>query len=832
MNQLFPINISLGASNKGIIQLGSIGGNASTSSKSGLNIPWDDDQDSINVFNMLRWSRCISDFKGRDTELMSLKKWVNSNKHISIQFLIGDGGTGKTRLAAQFAQKMREKGWSSGFVSLKNECNVSLDESKGVLIVIDYPEEHPDLVETLMNYLADFDTDGKLRVLFVTRHSKEKWINMLRDSHVSNRTEDDPITLENIEPDYLFVIYCSVLKKVCKLINTKYVKPDKGKFVDWFSKTEDVHITRVLFIVGAAINNAKSGNVNKLDYKSIEIVDALVERELTRLRVYAGSQKIKNKDIFSILLAMATISGFAPIDTIRKWVKNEDLNLKLKPDQDIEHILDDSKLLKEEEFTVGEESRRLRFLPALEPDIVGSYFVVKVLQEKGELAPERVWSAFSEINLSIALYRYERIDHDIKILLHEAVDEEKYIMDKLVLSNWLRESVKGNCDRCSKVEEVFNDFNLSQCCLPAAFEVYETLSANCEDDVRQAFYAGTLANIYGNMGINDIALQKILAVSDIYRRLYGKSPDEHVENFIASLINKSRYLSAFGDNPGALEAIKEAVDVLRRLSIENPARFESDLSMSLNNLSYILSNLGEYDCALKNSKEAVKLCRRLSEGNPVLFEADLSSCLTNLSRALSLTDDDQSALETIKEAVEIRRHLSKNNPARFEQDLALDLNSMSVSLANLGDNVCALEAIKEAVQIYRRLSVDNPARFEPDLADSLHNMSTMLPNVGDNPGALEVIREAVDIYHRLSEENPARFEPDLAKSYVAWGWILLTMDEFEEAVGVLFNGIQIIQPYAKKYPGSPSEGVLNLLISEHKRAAEAAGIEIPTEDEK
>ena len=109
------------------------------------------------------------------TELGELISWLVSERHIAVQLLTGEGGTGKTRLALRLAEKASEIGWRSQWVSLGTEhgaVGAARDAGEPVLLVVDYAETRSGLQGLLYDVLND--TPGPdMRVLLVVRSAGE-----------------------------------------------------------------------------------------------------------------------------------------------------------------------------------------------------------------------------------------------------------------------------------------------------------------------------------------------------------------------------------------------------------------------------------------------------------------------------------------------------------------------------------------------------------------------------------------------------------------------------------------------------------------------------------
>jgi tetratricopeptide (TPR) repeat protein len=798
-----------------------------------LNVPWDSDNNNTDIFSLMHWKRKLSIFRGRDEEMKILDDWANDGRKVSIKFIIGDGGSGKTRLAAEFAQYMIEaKGWSAGFVNLNVERNYST-KNNGVLLLIDYPEQYPDAVRHLLHTLDSYTQNRKLRILFITRSGINSWSDMIIDSGVQNMLSETQLPLDRLNPDAALEVYKSTTENVLKIFGE-----DQGIEIseDLIRKWLDAAPlnNRALYIVGAALKYALDPKIHDVTFSVAEIIDSLVERELTRLRISArhfrDTHDVSDEWAFAKLLAMATFAGEISIETVIDWANREEMELGFDEVKKIRPLLKKAHLTEE--------------------NVIRAH---KVFNESDHIAPEMLWNAL-ELNLEDNLKRFERIDYDVSRLIYEAGNKaSNLIKGEKHFPNWLKSAVEKDKARCLILEVPLYQVLIPQSLLPTAISVYEKLLEGEKEKTKHFSLLSALSNFYSYDGNNPEALKTISKAVIIERLLVKENPAEFESNLATGLNNMSVFLSFKGDNTGALKAISEAVEIRRRLATDNSTRFEPDLAMSLNNMSNWLSNVGDNAGALEAIREAVKIRRRLASDNPVRFEPDLASSLNNISNELHTTGDNAGALKAIWEAVEIFRRLAERNPARYESSLAQCLNSMSSVLSYRGDNAGALEAIKEAVDVYRRLSEenparfefdlamslnnmsnrlscfannegtlkpmreavdiyrrlasDNPARFDPNLATCLNNMSNWLSNVGDKAGALEAIMEAVKIRRRLVLDNPVRFKPDLAQSLGVWGDLLLKEEKIEVAIQKITEAIELAKPYAEEYPKHQADRV-------------------------
>ena len=140
-----------------------------------LSIPWQSLQDAPSQFSLLSWHTKISKFSGRDAEIGELTAWAYSSQNVSVKFVTGDGGVGKSRLAAEFAERLQKSDWSAGFVNLNSPLTFKMKRD-GTLLVIDYPEENRAAVEEFLRSLTFIGSPGRMRVLFLSRRARQRLV--------------------------------------------------------------------------------------------------------------------------------------------------------------------------------------------------------------------------------------------------------------------------------------------------------------------------------------------------------------------------------------------------------------------------------------------------------------------------------------------------------------------------------------------------------------------------------------------------------------------------------------------------------------------------------
>ena len=691
----------------------------------------------------LEWRTRASPLLGRDKERDELLVWAQQDEPgVLARFVTGEGGVGKTRLAAEVAKRLggKKHEWAAGFADLRKPEFYGTKKA-GTLILVDYPEERREGVRGLLENLSRTECDEKIRLLFLSRRGWDHWEQDIVRAKAIACFDAPVMELAPLPPPSAYMVFRETQKKYAKIKKIEPRQATEAEFEEWLAREDTGAHNRPLFIAAAALYSVIEPETPVIRLAGKEIIHGLVQRELGRMADESRAAGLANDQCLSRLAAFAAVRDGLDTNAIRALAQRG-LELGLpSPSRVVDGINKTGRLV---------DGR----FPPPRPDIIGACLVVEVFKDNPDMAPEWLWAGIED-DVSAGLERLGRLSHDAEIVLG---------LHKHRLRDWLALVFTNEPERSHKAGPFVEDVRLPIGLVPAAVAIWQSLLNVTKGDAARAMLLNNLSVDLRQLGDGTGALAAGREAVDIYRRLAKANPARFEPNLAMSLNTLSNRLSEAGDGAGALAAIREAVEIRRRLAAANPARFEPDLALSLNNLSNSLSEAGDGAGALAAIREAVEIRRRLAAANPARFEPDLALSLNNLSNSLSEAGDGAGALAAIREAVEIYDRLAKASPARFEPDLATSFNNLSADLSAAGDGTGALAAIREAVKIYRRLAAASPARFEPELATGLNNLSADLSAAGDGAGALAAIREAVEIRRRLAAANPARFEPNLAMS--------------------------------------------------------------------
>jgi hypothetical protein len=696
------------------------------------------------ISRLLRWNyELVRTLHGRADDVRAIIEWVESDDpQILLRFVEGEGGAGKTRLAAEVARKLRECGWAAGFLGRAGSI-IHAPSERGLLLIIDYPEEQPQRIDALIGAIRDHRKPGyKLRFLLLTRRSFEAWKDTV--APIRDLCGQHPIAhLGSLPPDAARLLIDEAVARLSKLLGHE-VQPNLAALNSWLERDEIHRLS--LYATAAAVHFVLIPTVT-FDLSAPAILSELVEREMQRIR--AASEAVGlGRDALPRFLALAALTGAISVAGIRRLADPQLEITQCPPTQIIDRIA-------ALPWWDGER----QCLPSLAPDPLAAAFSSRVFDDRPDIAPNWLYPAMEDRVDAEFAGTFGRVVHD---------------MDRLRLAGpspvpgWLERMVGSDPGRAAAFRALcfHGHLPLPHRLAGLAAKVGVALAATNEvasnDEVLSAVLNNASVNL-AEAGRGHEALVAARRAAQLYERLAAGDPAQFELGLTRALTNLANRLGEAGDHPAALATDRRAIEIRERLAQRDPARFEPGLALSLNNVAGRLRDAGDGAAALSAAQRATEIYERLAAGDPASFEPGLAMSLSNLATALSGAREDAEAVATAQRAVEIEERLVATSPAQFEPDLAMSLSNLSTVLLQAGEHAAALAAARRAVEIHERLAAGNPARFEPELARGLANLATALSRAGQGAAALAAGRQALEIYERLSAGNPARFEPDLAK---------------------------------------------------------------------
>lgn len=812
-----------------------------------LRVPWNPvaSIENPSPSQLLTWHGRLTPLLGRTPELAALQRWVDTSANVSVWILAGEGGIGKTRLAAEFAEALIAKKWSAGFVDLarfNDAASLTLDAR--TLLLVDYPEERPDQLARLFDLLKRHTGPPKLRVALLTRSAPDVK-KRLAERSATHLEYNEPwsFVAGSVQPYALFRAAFAAVRSdgPAKL-------PYELAFNGWLARSP-LH-TSALFIVAAALIAREQG-AGQLELVGYHVLAQIARDEMAKIkRAAGGDAQAANAAVDAVALATAfdgvtlaglrgltsaTKLGFAATALRQTLLSTQHATelmasvcdvLRLEPD------LYAAAFLNEWHHTHWNSDTH-DCLNSAFADLWAAGSVAMVLPHWNRLAYDmtsrlgqsRNWmddwlcDATQKENVSVSAFTHALADGTWFGLPHAPIEIGKRVIAALGGEGEAALAERGRLfhnasvdmahagDRAGALEAARQGLAIRRDLVrinPAAYEPNLAISLN------------NLAHYLEVTGDHTGALAAAREALTIYRRLTQAEPAAYLPDLAMSMNNLACFLSEMGDHTAALEMASEAATIRRRLAQDRPALYESDLASSLHNLANRLGDLGDIAGALDVAHEAVTIRRRRVLANPALEERLLAATLNSLATLLDKTSSRAEALDASSEAVAIYRRLAQASPTAFDADLAMSVANLAIMLSEMGDNAGALTASREAVAIYRRLAVADPAAYEWDLASGINNLANRLLQSGYRAESLDAAREAVMIYRRFAHANPRACEPDLARSLYVLAFALSEDGQKKLASEAAAEAVTRVRPWAARFPEAYSDllGVAEVLVAE------------------
>ncbi|RLA04605.1 MAG: hypothetical protein DRQ54_09325 [Gammaproteobacteria bacterium] len=738
-------NVRVGGDNHGIIISGDNARNvtisyASVDTPVELAIPFREVTEPGNSSQLLSWkSRLPEKLIGREQELEALRLWCNSGPGIRVKTIAGGGGLGKTRLAFELAQALRKEGWQAGAPGGFNGTAGYTAGEKGLLFVLDYPEQHREVTQNLLAALSGQEQpEFPIRVLLLSREQDP-----LNLGQILPELFGEPLKLKHLdEPDDNWQLFKAAQEEFATILNLNSAAIDQTQFSQW-QASHDLH-KRPLFVLAQALNLLYAPGA--IELAGPKVIAALVSRERSRLMNEASPLGIDTKGTI-MLHALAAISGGLRVDQIDQL--RQIANLETLPTSSQTTQLSSWQQTATDEFGVQQPGS----LPLPEPDLFAACFLAEQLQENGQAGTLQYAALAAADDVGKAISRLGRLIYDATEVLQQQWPDQSLV-----------EAVKGKIDWCRYLNQGLSRANLEYTLQELARQVSSTLVDAAESPQAQAAHLNNLSVRLAESGDRAGGLAASQRAVEIHETLAEENFAAYGADLASSLNNLSNRLAESGDRAGGLAVIQRAVEIRETLAEENFAANGPDLASSLNNLSNRLAESGDRAGGLAANQRAVDIHETLAEENFAAYGPDLASSLNNLSNRLGESGDRAGGLAASQRAVEIHETLAEENFAAYGPDLARSLNNLSIDLAASGDRAGGLPASQRAVEIHETLAEENFAANGPDLAMSLNNLSVRLGESGDRARGLAVIQRAVEIHETLAEENFAAYGPDLAMS--------------------------------------------------------------------
>lgn len=707
--------------------------------------------------SLLRWDSRITDIIGREDELDELHKWLESTSaaSVSCKIIAGASGTGKSRLAAEFALSIRGEDWSAGFLKFGSKQHYGTWQcgKKGLLLIVDYPEQQASQLDTIMSQLISLDTKEKrVCILLLTRNSifVEK-LSFDAKSLFHSNLYLDGISYENDNSWVLFTKAWNAINylKSIEEENVSDCPIEKKDFNRW--QEVEAHKTPLMILTLAYYisdkENKKSENIIQLDSKTLirylSVREArLIEKEvndvnLTRLKRRPDIRTL-SPDHIILVKALAAVPSVFNVVVYQRFIgsiSNNNIRSAMPK-------LADLKVL-----SIWNKSG----ISCIQPDIIAADFLAYSMHLFSELMIEDLIIAVLDLqqdektisqDLYDRFYRFGRLVSDSNMLN----DTEGEYSDEGW--KWPIQRISKRVFKDSRLSKIIETLYIPNRYLPeclAWFGIHAILTRclDAEEPHEHGFYPLVLSEIRMELSQVELALDAADRAMQIYIRLWIEDTNKYCDELLSSLIMITNIICTHGDPKEAMFYSDKIKETLRIKYLDG--KNEKDLLFfeCLKVHSLTLSKNGHQEQAYKILLEAHTFIINFWLKNPkdYLLYADFLNQLSNTASAINHTKE---ALAYSKSSVEIYSEFYKEHPHIFDNRLALGLHNLSLRQFECSHYDEALNCILKSVEIRSKLA-KYESSFDRDLIISMNLQAYFLLLNG-------YLRDGVDIYESIEND--------------------------------------------------------------------------------
>ncbi|MEG1039598.1 MAG: glycosyltransferase [Pseudomonas sp.] len=693
--------------------------------------------------------------------------WARTRSKVpTLRLLTGAGGVGKTRLALELCQRLRNEGWVCGLMAGESDSaniNRMVSQLKATerdcLLVLDYAETRQPVLLALLKALKRNPSGRAVRLLLLARDGGEWWEALPdRDAECSDLL-NSPATsgpyampvLHDSAQGRRKAYHCALQAFArCLQVEAPAYEPD----------LEAEHFDRPLFIQMMALLTLRGESAISAE----GLPRALLGHEIRYWRRALEAQGVfadASVKCASTLMALATlINGVATARVAEQFIQ-------LDRDERAEYKRCFAILRPLYPDRQG--------LQALRPDLVGEALAAKALLADISLLDQVLTKGDTHqrrycLTVVARLLRYRE---DLVPFVSEVLDKH-FLRTR---DDWIAVCIE------------------TRSCLPAILEaVYLQMEPIRKRKAMQALRDHleigmvSLLNLYSRVCEDSV---------EFFREKLRAKDLESARALAGALKKQSNVLRCSGDADGAMASMQAALVISRELVAKsNNAELQRELSKTLSNYSSLLVEVGIPDEAMTAAGEAYEragLCLQLDS-------LAYSDVLGIYAVSLKLCGFTREAVDHAQQSLDILgAHLGKN-PRADAMNKAIALARLGNCLGSDANGERAIEVAEESVQQWRLYSEISGFGECPDLPTALCNCANHLEFQGQFDTAALRAEEAMQIVSRLATSRPERFERTLADIQVNYAVILAAKGQYEQALTVLSRATQVFGKMASSKP--------------------------------
>jgi hypothetical protein len=722
--------------------------------------------------------RALVRFIGREDELAGLLAWCEDASGGQLRLLTGAGGTGKTRLAVELAERLAEREWETRWIPEGHGTDAiaalpALPRER-TLLVVDNADACAGLGRLLAK-LTDNPTATGIRVLLVARSTGE-WLNQLgigapavRNLVQVARTEHSllsaVVTAEL--PDNK--ITAQAVFSIARKFGLRERTETRFKTTAARRPILDLHAAAlVATLTDAGLAENGTGTVQTDIRADGAGLNQLLSHEqqcwYDRAQAHGWLTDRRKKSLQAMrqIVAAGWLLGATTAEEAGEVAAR--VPGALTSGASAEWLRD---------IFAGRHSRAARTEYA-HPVRLAELHTLRELAASPELAA----ACLTGLTIGQAV-------HAVTFLARAVADyKDAGVLLNGVLGNLGDRLIEPgpSAETLTAMLSVLPSANTALAPVAAALneQILERLPAGTGSAVRAYWLVGLSLRLSG-IGQHSAAVTAAREAVASYRELAAASPRQYGSEQADALVSLSLRLSKLGQLDDALSAAGGAVALYRELAAEDPGLHAPGLAEAIANLGFRYQQLGRPADALSAAEETVVVYREIDDRSPGLYDPDFARALGNLSIRYSQTGRPADAIPPGEEAVAVYRRLLAVKRGKFQPGLAGVLDNLGLHLAKVGRVADALAASDEAATLYGQLVKLNPNQYRPDQARALSNLCNQYLRVGQPRKALTHARTAVAIYRDLAAANPGVYRAKLASGLTGLSAALKAVDLKVEA---------------------------------------------------
>ena len=734
----------------------------------------------VNFFRALNWRSRITSLQGREKEFEYLVNWAtdHTEKAPKLMLVNGVGGSGKSRLVAEVVEHLVKANWSGGFLPNGYKEGDILDGSgKGVVVVIDYPEERSEFVKDVMAAIAD-DTAYKkpVRILLASRERISNWRSQLNDP--------DPDRIEEIALDGSQFLSHDDAQKIVAEVTDNYpsrigldtnVNADASSWI----KSDQQH-RLPLFVLAASIHSVHFPK-KAFGLGAREILLDLARVELRRVKSYS-LRDLNDDGVLQELLGLALFTN----NGLTKETAFTIGDSKYYRDCDGRSL---TLSLQRTPFWYKQHNKSFSGLVRLEPDRFAAAFLYLAfnLDDPNPALPtllSHIIMSGNETFINTAsriFFDVAEIDLDASHLLEELL---------IVALSLCPDFPSGLAD------SVF--CSISPYGAKLAAELCKLLLGNSstKDNESQALLLNALANRESDLGNHKTALAHAKEAYEKFTNISDKEPEFYLPDLAMLLVNLSNRLADASEYDASEQSVKKALQAYLELVNDHLLDYRKELADTYNNLASVYHEKMMFDETRSANKEALTIRRELATAEPDTFLPDLAMSYNNLGNSLADIGEKREALKSLRVARCHYAKLSVRDPERYKSELANTNMNLSICYARFDEEKRALRYAETSVDLYTELANMRPIIFAEELARAKTNLGQRYSDMNLEEDACILFSEATDMFELLYEQHPDTYIYDFALAMNNLGNALADLGKPDQALVYakqsvkLFNRIQ------------------------------------------